>query len=267
MNHSPIPESPQEQNLLLGEHTLGLLDPEREAEVRAWIERDDEAARMALRWQQHWLSVSDRLPPEPASDSLWKRIDASLTRLKQTTTPANDTGGAPAPQAPWLWRWLGGGLGLGLGAGLALALAMQVGPFAPQSPQDGTPPVANEVPESSAQRMVAVLQTLEDPATPTWVASVTAGGGLQLTPKVTIERPTDRAIELWTLTDPAEGPRSLGLVDPVAGIELSAEQIGRMSPGQLLEMTLEPNGGSPTGKPTGKVLAIGRLVNLGQIDS
>ncbi|AZV31718.1 anti-sigma factor [Cobetia sp. ICG0124] len=220
MNHSPIPESPQEQNLLLGEHTLGLLDPEREAEVRAWIERDDEAARMALRWQQHWLSVSDRLPPEPASDSLWKRIDASLTRLKQTPTPANDT-----------------------------------------------PPVANEVPESSAQRMVAVLQTLEDPATPTWVASVTAGGGLQLTPNVTIERPTDRAIELWTLTDPAEGPRSLGLVDPVAGIELSAEQIGRMSPGQLLEMTLEPSGGSPTGKPTGKVLAIGRLVNLGQIDS
>ena len=58
MNSSLIPESPEEQNLLLGEHALGLLDPEREAEVRAWIERDDNAARMALRGDgQHFVSL------------------------------------------------------------------------------------------------------------------------------------------------------------------------------------------------------------------
>ena len=274
MNSPLIPESPEEQNLLLGEHALGLLDPEREAEVRAWIERDDNAARMALRWQQHWLSVSDRLPPEPPSDSLWKRIDASLVRLKQSSATRDDAARHDADQtsastkAPWLLRWLGGGLGLGLGAGLALALVMQMGPFSPSAPLEGTSPeVATQTPDGDAQRMVAILQTLEDPGTPTWVANVTPSGGLQLTPKVSIERPTDRAIELWTLTDPQEGPRSLGLVDPIAGIELSAEQIGSMSPGQLLEMTLEPEGGSPTGKPTGKILAIGRLVDLNQRDS
>lgn len=268
MNNSLIPDSPEEQNLLLGEHALGLLDPEREAEVRAWIERDDNAARMALRWQQHWLSVSDRLPPEPPSDSLWKRIDASLVRLKQSPAP-RDTGQDNATTgAPWLLRWLGGGLGLGLGAGLALALVMQVGPFSPDAPlDDGSPQLATQTPGDSMQRMIAVMQTPEDPGTPTWVANVTPSGGLQLTPKVSIERPTERAIELWTLTDPQEGPRSLGLVDPIAGIELSAEQIGSMSPGQLLEMTLEPRGGSPTGKPTGKILAIGRLVDLNQRDS
>ncbi|WP_024951766.1 anti-sigma factor [Cobetia crustatorum] len=267
MNTSLIPDTPEEQNLLLGEHTLGLLDPEREEEIRAWIARDDEAARMALRWQQHWLSVSDRLPPEPASDSLWKRIDASLTRLKQAPASA-PTSREETRQPSWLVRWLGGGIGLGLGAGLALALAMQVGPFAPQEGIDtGTPDMAVQAPDTIEQRMVAVLQTLEDPGTPTWVAHVTTAGGLQLTPKANIERPSDRVIELWTLTDPTEGPRSLGLVDPVAGIELSAAQIGSMNPGQLLEMTLEPEGGSPTGKPTGKVLAIGRLVDLNQLDS
>lgn len=137
MNSPLIPESPEEQNLLLGEHALGLLDPEREAEVRAWIERDDNAARMALRWQQHWLSVSDRLPPEPPSDSLWKRIDANLVRLKQSSATRDDAARHDADQAsastkaPWLLRWLGGGLGLGLGAGLALALVMQMGPSLP----------------------------------------------------------------------------------------------------------------------------------------
>lgn len=268
MNTSLIPESPEEQNLLLGEHTLGLLDPEREEEIRAWIARDDAAARMALRWQQHWLSVSDRLPPEPASDSLWKRIDASLTRLKQAPPTASSASREKVRQPSWLVRWLGGGIGLGLGAGLALALAMQIGPFAPQDGADTRAPDMAVQPSSSAeQRMVAVLQTLEDPGTPTWVAHVTTSGGLQLTPKTSIAQPSDGVIELWTLTDPAEGPRSLGLVDAVAGIELSAAQIGSMNPGQLLEMTLEPDGGSPTGKPTGKVLAIGRLVDLNQLDS
>ncbi|HCP03638.1 MAG TPA: anti-sigma factor, partial [Pseudomonas sp.] len=41
---------------------------------------------------------------------------------------------------------------------------------------------------------------------------------------------------------------------------LSAEQIGAVQAGQLFELTLEPEGGSPLNRPTGPVLYIGRAV-------
>ena len=72
--------------------------------------------------------------------------------------------------------------------------------------------------------------------------------------------PPDRSVQFWTLVDPKEGPRSLGLIEPGKAVTLSAEQIGAVQAGQLFELTLEPEGGSPLNRPTGPVLYIGRAV-------
>jgi anti-sigma-K factor RskA len=70
----------------------------------------------------------------------------------------------------------------------------------------------------------------------------------------------DRSLELWALVDGA--PVSLGLLDeegPRTRIPLPPELAGRLGAGTLVEVTEEPEGGSPTGGPTGTVFAIGHL--------
>ena len=67
-----------------------------------------------------------------------------------------------------------------------------------------------------------------------------------------------RVLELWALPPGATAPTSLGLIPPEGRIIVPAERIVPQ-PDMLIEISLEPPGGSPTGRPTGPVLFIGRL--------
>ena len=88
-------------------------------------------------------------------------------------------------------------------------------------------------------------------------------GDLQLTPLAQqADYRADRSVQFWTLENNAEGPRSLGLVEPGRSLVIPAEQVGGVESGQLFELTLEPPGGSPEPRPTGPVLFIGRAVAL-----
>ena len=57
-------------------------------------------------------------------------------------------------------------------------------------------------------------------------------------------------------------PQSLGVID--ASLKIPAGQLGKIDPATLNEtvfaISLEPQGGSPTGAPTGPVLYTGKLV-------
>ena len=73
-----IPHDPEERRALIGEYQLGLLDEHEAAEVRQLLEDDENAARMALGWERHFLELSDRVPAQPPSPALWARIRQSL---------------------------------------------------------------------------------------------------------------------------------------------------------------------------------------------
>lgn len=70
--------------------------------------------------------------------------------------------------------------------------------------------------------------------------------------------PEGRSAQLWALPQGATAPTSLGLI-PTAGRFTVSPGTIRPEPGMLIEITLEPPGGSPTGRPTGPILFIGRL--------
>ena len=107
-----------------------------------------------------------------------------------------------------------------------------------------------------------VLQAPGEAASPGWRVTVSAQGDLQLTPLSESQYPANRSVQFWTLADPAQGPRSLGLVQPGEPLVLPASRVGGVESGQLFELTLEPPGGSPADRPTGPVLFIGRAVAL-----
>jgi anti-sigma-K factor RskA len=59
-----------------------------------------------------------------------------------------------------------------------------------------------------------------------------------------------------------EQPQSLGLVDGL--LKIPVEKLGRSSARELREtalaVSIEPEGGSPTGVPTGPIVYSGRLI-------
>ena len=72
-------------------------------------------------------------------------------------------------------------------------------------------------------------------------------------------RPTDGTFELWLI--PEDGaPQSLGIF--ASGDALTLAPHIRLSASSTLAVSLEPSGGSPTGAPTGPVLAVGVLADV-----
>jgi anti-sigma-K factor RskA len=72
-----------------------------------------------------------------------------------------------------------------------------------------------------------------------------------------------RVPELWLI--PADGkPRALGLLqaDHAVTLAMPAALSPLATSNSVLAVSLEPQGGSPTGQPTGPVIASGKLENL-----
>ena len=228
-----ISTDPAERRALIGEYVLGLLEPDQTHEVAELIARDPEAAAMALEWERHFLELSDRLEPSTPSSGLWPRVQQTLNLGQQASN--------------WRAWWSSLNTWRLTSAALALALLIALLPT----------PWRDELPPAS---YTAVLQPPGDAAAPGWVVHVDAQGGLLLEPLRDDQIASDRSMQFWTLIDPKDGPRSLGLVEPGKRLALSPEQIGAVQAGQLFELTLEPAGGSPLNRPTGEVLYIGRAV-------
>ncbi len=66
-----------------------------------------------------------------------------------------------------------------------------------------------------------------------------------------------RSAQLWVIANGT--PRALGLVDPGAPSRLAPPPgvAPLLTPGATLAVSVEPVGGSPTGKPTGPVILTG----------
>lgn len=71
------------------------------------------------------------------------------------------------------------------------------------------------------------------------------------------------SLELWVIP-PGDKPHSLGLVDPDRPVKVRVppELLPHVSADSVLAISLEPLGGSPTGQPTGPVVANGKLAQL-----
>lgn len=229
-----ILQAPEQRRALIGEYVLGLLDEPEAGEVRELIEHDREAARMALDWERHLLDLADALPAQQPSPALWQRLQQSLGWSTES-----DGGLSRWWNSLGLWRLTS--------AGLALLVLLS-----------WLPGVLRDAPTGPS--FTAVLQVPGESASPGWVITVDGDGTLTLDALVADQIPPDRSVQFWTLVDPKDGPRSLGLIEPGKAVTLSAEQIGAVQAGQLFELTLEPEGGSPLNRPTGPVLYIGRAV-------
>ena len=86
------------------------------------------------------------------------------------------------------------------------------------------------------------------------VVNAFADGRVEMIPLVDMTVPAGRSLQVWMLWNREVGPRSVGLLDRARAISLDLERLPTTAADQLFEITLEPSGGSPTGRPTGPIL-------------
>ena len=81
---------------------------------------------------------------------------------------------------------------------------------------------------------------------------------LRLTPAVLAH--SDRSAELWVIAGDGV-PHSLGLLKTsgASSLKVNRDNRARLAAGATLAVSIEPIGGSPTGLPTGPVVAKGVL--------
>jgi anti-sigma-K factor RskA len=86
---------------------------------------------------------------------------------------------------------------------------------------------------------------------------------LRIKPQALAKVEKGRSLQMW-LIPPGGKPVSLGVIPPGGDgeIKLASAQKALMGESSTLAVSLEPEGGSPTGQPTGPVLYQGTLTAL-----
>lgn len=232
----------EDRSLACAEYVLGTLSEPERAAFAARLERDADLQVEVGFWQDRMLGLVRQVAPVSPSADLWDRIEAALP----ATGPLPAARPRPAvrrrPQVRW-WDRLGFWQGL---SGFAVAAAILLASLLVLQP----PAVA---PES----YLAVLQGPDQRAG--WIVQAAEGEPARLVPLADQGQvPPGRSWQLWTKGKTAAAPTSLGLVAGPAPMQVPWERLPELGDEQLFEITLEPEGGSPTGRPTGPVLFIGK---------
>ncbi|AYC99470.1 anti-sigma factor [Neorhizobium sp. NCHU2750] len=228
--------------LLAGEYVLGVLPHAERRNVEARMREDRQFAAMVANWQENLSSFDGDYGEEMPPSKAFSRIEARLFSAKAARQPVR------LPGRMWnslaLWR----GLTLASLALLAVYASFQSGWI-------------GELP--SSQTLVAQLSG--DAANPVgMMARYDSGNGqLQLLP-VAARAADAHSLQLWLVPDNGGAPVSLGVL-PQTGESSVRIPVGlrpRLKNGVTLAVSVEPVGGSPTGQPTGPVVASGKAQGI-----
>jgi anti-sigma-K factor RskA len=217
------------------EYALGLLPPaEREAfEARL---RAEPALRTELaQWQARFAGLDAEFVETPAPPAVLKRLETRLF--------------GAAPAAGWweslrLWRGL---------AGAAVAVALIAIGLNIATPRPD--------PKAFAAELVAALSA--QGSSVSLVALYDAQSGAVRLIGLSGAPVAGKDFELWAI-EGSTAPRSMGVIPVVGSTELKPPRdlLKGFGEGTVLAITLEPKGGSPTGAPTGPIVAKGAATRI-----
>jgi anti-sigma-K factor RskA len=222
-------------SLLAAEYVLGVLDGEARRAFEARLAREPALTAQVAFWEARLGGLADGVAPVTPPARAWDAIAAAVR--------------APSPRAAGsLWESLGFWRGLAVGTSALAAASLAALVYVAVLPAARAP-------------LVAKLDAGGGQAG--FVAAVTPSGDSLMVVPAAFAAPDQRALELWIIP-PGGRPHSLGLIERGAPVRINVPKdlIAHMSADAVLAVSLEPPGGSPTGLPTGPVVANGKLARL-----
>ncbi|MDH6146892.1 MULTISPECIES: anti-sigma factor [Paraburkholderia] len=231
-----------DDNLRCAEYALGVLDTDSRRALEREAARDAALRETLDAWLVRLTPLAESLPAVEPSARVWTRIQHDLGFLAA----------APPARSGWwdsltLWRWLG------IGASMAALVLLGVNFFAVHEMQQRAAVVAQN------GYMVATIARSDGVAS--WTATVDfQRANMVIVPAATPKIAADRSTELWLIPAGAK-PIPLGVFSPgtPVSVQLPPQTVSRIVAKAVLAVSLEPQGGSPTGQPSGPVLATGEL--------
>ena len=233
-----------ELDMAAAEYVLGTLPADERARLAVRLEADPELRDAVLRWQARLAPLDDTAAAQMPSPLVWQGIERVIASRYMP-----GLGPEPVSNVMHLRRrlalWRGATLATGaLAAGLAGLLVLDRLSVAPQ-PAGG--------------RYVAVVDT--GGREPALIAEVDTSTGVIHVRSLTAEIPSGQSLELWHVAE-NRAPRSLGVLQ-AGGAAQRIEEVNVASPLEgVIAVTVEPEGGSPTGAPTGEIVYSGRLIPI-----
>ena len=228
----PTPDTGVPEDVAAAELALGLLEgEERGAALRRVLAEPGFAAQVEW-WRSRLAVLFDLWPEHAAPPHLAARIEASLDG-----TPA------PAQTRRFAWPAL---------AAVTSAIAASLLLFVMVRPEP-TVPVSQPIPVARPSSVLVAM--LGDSKSPVAAVYDPANGALRVAAGPGV--PDARVAQLWVIGGDGV-PHSLGLLSgrPITLAPRGVDR-GRIALGATLAISVEPLGGSPTGLPTGPVVATG----------
>jgi anti-sigma-K factor RskA len=233
----PIDE-PGGDRALAMDVALGALGREELAAARRRMLSDPAFRAEVEAWERQLGPLGEAVTPVAPPAALWERIEAEIA-------PAAATAKAPSMLAQ-LWNSLGfwRGMAIGVTAAASIILVQLAHPVAPAVAPPGRILVATLAGDDGK----ALISAAYDPSRAAVVLAPAAHPDM-----------AGKSPELWVID--GGKPRSLGVVDMDAPTThgVDSNRFAGLKPGAVLAISIEPQGGSPTGQPTGPVVATGVL--------
>lgn len=248
---------PDGDDIGAAEYVLGTMDADARDAFAARIERDPVLARAIDAWRERLGPMTDEIPPVVPPMYLWHRVRA------RAGIPLDDgmigDGVASRAPPPW-WDRIAVWRGLTM-AGLAATAACVIALIAlPRTQAPSVPPVAR----SALPHPLRLVATMHDgKGRNTYMAAVDDDAcTLVLMPLVRDPAP-GQVPQLWVVADDGTA-HSLGLGSdtPMQAMSVPAAMRPQLLAEGSLAVSMEPPGGSPTGRPTGFVIGRGDLTHL-----
>ncbi len=235
------------ENPMAADYVMGLLDGAEHAAAEQLIATDQSFAQAVSAWRARLADLDLTAEETAPSAALWQRI-ADATK----TAPIDALPSARAAlRGATLWHdikfWRVAGIG-GTFAAMLFGVIMIGALTTSRHLRHDLIALAQSKPV-----YVAVLvndSTKEAGA----IVNAFSNGRVELIPIRPIDVPAGRTLQVWTLWDRAVGPKSIGVTGQSRTLQLNLDSLPETVQDQLFEITLEPEGGSPIGRPTGPIL-------------
>ena len=271
---------------LAAEYVLGTLDAAEREQAEAYLGSDPAFAALVQDWERRLGELHAMVDPVPPPPELWMAIQGRLADV--APPPETRLPGFLAPAAPpadgetaelanvvsltrRMRLWRGGTIGFGALAA-ALAGIIVTAAVAPErlpaplrpKPKVETVEITREIVRTvripAPSRFVAVLQSSSD--APAFIMTVDLAQRSLTVRRVSAEEKTGKSYELWLVSDKFPAPRSLGVIgaDEFTQVPTLNAYDQSTIEGASFAVSLEPEGGSPTGEVTGPVLFSGKLL-------
>jgi anti-sigma-K factor RskA len=276
---------------LAAEYALGTLDADERAQVETMMAVDKEFAAIVQAWEFRLGVLNQMVGSVEPRPLVWDNIRRAIGQggeqaplvLPDAPLPvapvvpeANDNLAAPPPPAAdssnvvqlnsRIRRWRNvASFASAIAAALLVMVGLQV--YQPDALPDSIRPkprtqvveVKTPAPPAAAQ-YVALLQN--GGGSPAFILTVDAATRNFTVRKVGAQPEVGKSYELWIVSDKLQRPRSLGVIgrgDFTARPVLSGYDADLVSQATFA-VSVEPEGGSTTGAPTGPVVFSGKLI-------